>query len=76
MPVQVKVCACSHNEWVEISSQRIESLGYEVVLWCKDCGTVKRTCKPNGSPDERTLDYRQPKLFKPKTDLKVITRMK
>ena len=59
MPIQVKACACGDNQWISILSYRISSLGFEEVLWCKCCGTVKRIVKPNGS-NERTIDYSQP----------------
>jgi len=61
-----KSCACGNNEWIQIDTQRIESLGYEEVLWCKSCGTVKKTSKSNGAIHERTLDYRRPNLFEVK----------
>ena len=61
MPQQTKNCACGMNDWISISTNRIESLGYTEVLWCKDCGTIKHICNPNGAPNYRLLDYRQPK---------------
>jgi len=61
MPQIVKTCYCGTNDWVSLMTTRIDSLGYEELLWCKDCGTIKRICKPNGSPNTRTLDYRHPK---------------
>jgi len=61
MAVQVKSCACGTNNWVSMMSDRIQSLGHEEILWCKECGTVKKISLPHGATSERTLDYRQPK---------------
>ncbi len=60
-PQLVKSCSCGNNSWISIMSHRIDSLGFEETLWCKDCGTVKKIVKVNGTPNERTIDYRQPK---------------
>ena len=63
MPIQVKACACGRNDWISISSTRVPSLGHEEVLWCKECGTIKKISCPNGVAQERTLDYRKPNSY-------------
>jgi len=72
MPIQVKACACGTDQWISMMSHRIESLGYEEILWCKECGTIKKISIPNGSNRERTLDYRKPRSYEIRESLKVI----
>jgi len=71
MPISTKNCNCGTNNWVLIHTQRIDSLGSEKIEWCKNCGTVKKSTIPNGSPNERTLDYRVPENI---THLKMIKK--
>ena len=56
----LKSCSCGTNEWTSIMNKRIDSLGYEEVLWCKVCGTIAAVSKSNGASQERVLSYQQP----------------